>query len=108
MVTRPAVPPYSSTTIAICTCWRWNSFSSSGTRLRLGHEVRRPHERRDRRAVGRRRQRDQILHEDDAEDVVEVVLVDRDARVLLLAEERAQIVERSRRRGSRRCRAAAS
>jgi hypothetical protein len=39
MVTRPAVPPYSSTTIAICTCLRWNSFSSSGTRLVSGTNV---------------------------------------------------------------------
>ena len=37
---------------------------------------------------------DQVLHEHDADDVVEVFLVDRDARVLLLAEERAQLVER--------------
>ena len=36
MVTRPAVPPYSSTTIAHCVCWRWNCFSSSGTRLVSG------------------------------------------------------------------------
>ena len=36
MVTSPAVPPYSSTTIAHCVCWRWNCFSSSGTRLLSG------------------------------------------------------------------------
>ena len=35
-VTSPAVPPYSSTTIAICTCLRWNSFSSSGMRFVSG------------------------------------------------------------------------
>ena len=39
MVTRPAVPPYSSTTMAICTCLRWNSLSSSGTRLVSGTNV---------------------------------------------------------------------
>ena len=35
-VTRPAVPPYSSTTMAICHCWRWNSRSRSDTRLVSG------------------------------------------------------------------------
>ena len=39
---------------------------------------------------------DQVLHEDEPQDVVEAVLVDRDARVLLLAEERTEIARGSR------------
>ena len=49
-----------------------------------------------------------VLHEHEADDVVEVLLVDRHARVLLLAEERPQVAERGGRRGWRRCRGAAS
>ena len=36
MVTRPAVPPYSSTTIALCTCLTCSSRRSSATRLPSG------------------------------------------------------------------------
>ena len=35
-MTSPAVPPYSSTTIAHCVCCTWNCFSSSGTSLVSG------------------------------------------------------------------------
>ena len=95
MVTSPAVPPYSSTTMAIWTCLRWNSFSSSGTRLVSGTKVRRTDERPDWLVPGRvALHADQVLHEHDAQDVIEVFRVDRDARVFLLAEERAQLVER--------------
>ena len=63
--------------------------------LGLGRERRRPHVRGDRlgvaAAVG---EQQQVLHEDDADDVVEVVLEHRDARVALLAELRAQLAER--------------
>ena len=66
-----------------------------GHALALGHEVRRPHQRRHRIGVAPpARQHQQVLDEDDADDVVEVVAVDRDARVLLLAEQRAQLAER--------------
>ena len=61
--------------------------------LALGHEIRRPHQRRHRRLRGRR-QRDQVLDEDDPDDVVQVVAVDRHPRVLLFAEERAEILQR--------------
>ena len=61
--------------------------------LALGHEMRRAHQRRHRR-LRARRQRHEILHEHDADDVVEVVAIDRHARVLLLAEQRAQILQR--------------
>jgi hypothetical protein len=40
------------------------------------------------------RQANQILDEHHTDDVVQVLAIDRDARVLLLAEERAQLVER--------------
>ena len=52
-----------------------------------------PHQRRHRR-LRARRQRDQILDEHDPDDVVEVVAVDRHPRVLLLPEQRAQILQR--------------
>ena len=93
-VTRPAVPPYSSTTIALCSRLRWNSFSRSGHALGLRHEVRRPNQRRDRPAQRRRRTAlQQVLDEDEALDVVERLLEHRDARVLLLAEQRVELLD---------------
>ena len=56
-----------------------------GRALALRHEVRRPHQRGQRR-LGARRQRHEIFHEHDAENVVEVLAVDRHPGVLLLAE----------------------
>ena len=63
--------------------------------LRLRHEVRRPQVVRDRRvALQRVAQENQILHVDEPENVVEVVAEDRNARVFLLAKQRAKVVER--------------
>ncbi len=39
MVTRPAVPPYSSTAIAMCTRWDCRSRSRSSTSLESGTNV---------------------------------------------------------------------
>ena len=108
-VTRPAVPPYSSTTIAICSRLRWNSFSSSGTRLVSGTKC----AGRISGAIGPAsasagRSCDQVLDEDEADDVVERLVEDRHARVLLLAEQRQQLARRWRVASMRRCRAAAS
>ena len=63
-----------------------------GDALALGHEVGGAHQRRHRRLRGGR-QRDQILDEHDADDVVEVVAVDGHPRVLLLAEQFAEILQ---------------
>ena len=94
MVTSPAVPPYSSTTIAICVCCRWNCFSSSGTRLLSGTTTAGRSSGVIGRASSAALERDQILHEHEARDVVEALLEDREPRVLLLAEQRAQIADR--------------
>jgi hypothetical protein len=65
-----------------------------GNALRLRRERRRPHVRGHAIDVGAAvREQQQILHEDDADDVVEVVVEDRDARVALLAELGAQIAD---------------
>ena len=63
--------------------------------LGFGHEHRRTHEPRNGLAAGvRLGQHDQVLDEHDALDVVEVLLEDGNARVFLLAEERAQLPNR--------------
>ena len=113
IVTSPAVPPYSSTTIAICTCLRWNSFSISGTRLVSGHERRRADEPRQIAIEPHRpdfgaAEADQVLHEHHAGDVVEILVVHGDAR-----NTPARGTARAGRRASRRpesppCRDAAS
>ena len=108
IVTRPAVPPYSSTTIAHLRLLALELLQQLGHPLGLGHDDRRPQQRRDRPRVVVAAQRDQILHEHEAGDVVEAVLVDRKPRVLLLAEQRAQVADRRRLADARRCRAAAS
>ena len=87
------MPPDSSTTIAICACRRCISFSSSDTRLLSGTKYGGAHQRRHRR-LRRRRQRDQILDEHDADDVVQVLAVDRHPRVLLFAKQFAQVLQR--------------
>src|SRR5678815_4083301 len=61
--------------------------------LALGHEMRRAHQGCQRRR-GFRRKRDQVLHVDDAKDVVETVSKDWHAGVLLLAKQRAEISKR--------------
>ncbi len=94
-VTSPAVPPYSSTTIAICSRLRWNSFSRSGTRLVSGTKC----AGRMNGAIGpvsagaRPQLLQQVLDEQDADDVVERLVEDRQARVLLLAEQRQQLLD---------------
>ena len=93
MVTRPAVPPYSSTTIAHCVCWRWNCFSSSGTRLVSGTTTAGRSSVVTGRASSAVLEDDEVLHEDEAGDVVERVLVDGKARVLLLEEQRAHVAD---------------
>ena len=64
-----------------------------GDALGLRHEGGRAHQRGERRRRAGR-EVDQVLHEDDAEDVVQVLLVDGETGVLLLAEPRAQLIER--------------
>ncbi len=95
MVTRPAVLPYSSTTIALWTRLRWNSFSSSGTRLVSGTKC------AGRISVVTTSDEDALglswirsLTNTKPEDVVERLLVDGDARVLLLAKHGQQLIER--------------
>ena len=96
-VTRPAVPPYSSTTMATLDALALELLQQLGHALGLGHEMRRPDQRRD-RLVGRRSalQQDQVLHEHEAQHVVEGLFVDRHARVLLLAEQRLAAARTSR------------
>ena len=73
---------------------RWNSFEQLGHLLGLGHEVRRANQRRDRLRVVGGIAEDQVLDGDEADDVVQRLVVDREARVLLLADERAQLANR--------------
>ena len=84
MVTSPAVPPYSSTTIARWLCDDLKSRSCDSDRLPLGDERRRADLRlppaRGLLAVDHRRQ--DVLGEEDAGDRVERVVVHREARVL--------------------------
>ena len=64
-----------------------------GHPLALRDDDRRPQQRGDRPRVVGRVQRDQILHEHEAGDVVEALAEDRKPRVLLLAEQRAQVAD---------------
>src|SRR5215204_3835193 len=64
-----------------------------GYTLALRHEMRRPHQRRHRRLCVRR-QRNEILHEHNPGDVVEVVAIDGHPRILLFAKQRTQILQR--------------
>ena len=95
MVTRPAVPPYSSSTIAMCTLRRWRLWSRSSTLIDSGTNS------------GARTSRpmgggwsvalevgQQVLGVQDAHDVVDAVLVDRDARVAALHDGVHDLVER--------------
>ncbi len=95
MVARPAVLPYSSTTITMwvfsCCIWRIRSFTGlvSGTKM-----------------MGRTNSRtlpalalillqlEHVAHVDEADDLVDILLVDRDARVLLVDDQLAQLLER--------------
>ena len=71
MVTRPAVPPYSSSTIAMCTLRRWRLWSRSSIEHRLGHEQRRADQRCAWAAVVLALEvRQQVLGVEDAHDVV--------------------------------------
>ncbi len=80
-MTSPAVPPYSSTTIAM---WNFSvciSRSSSATLLRLGHEMGGPHTRPHRLAgLAGGAAGHEILQEDEADDVVVRVVVRREPR----------------------------
>ena len=108
IVTRPAVPPYSSTTIAICVCCRWNCFSSSGTRLLSGTMT------AGRSSVVIGRESSAVFSATRSFTKTKPAMLSRlslktgKPRVLLLAEQRAQIADGRRPRGSRRCRDAAS
>src|SRR5262245_37313008 len=64
-----------------------------GHALALGHHHDRPGQVGDSALVVGVADRDEILHEDEAGDVVEVLAIHGKARVLLLAEERAQIAD---------------
>ena len=73
IVTRPAVPPYSSSTIAMWTLRRWNSWSRSSTLIDSGTKtgVRRI-DRSDGRSLDRPLQeRQQVLRVEDADDLVD-------------------------------------
>ncbi len=105
-VTIPAVPPCSSTTIAMCTFRSFISRSSSPTCLASGVKY-------GSRAIARQRAlivavdavAQQVLRVDDADDVVDVLLVDRDARVSVLDDDADHVGDRircSRRRRRRR------
>ena len=66
IVTRPAVPPYSSTTIAHLRLLALELLQQLGHPLGFRHDHRRPQQRRDRPASSSVLERDQILHEDEA------------------------------------------
>src|SRR5262249_24069142 len=61
------------------------------TPLRLRHEHRRPQQSQNRPRIVDAVERDEILDEDEAGDVVERFLEDGKARILLLAEERPHV-----------------
>ena len=105
METRPAVPPCSSRTIAIwtrrrCRLWRRSSTSiDSGTNSGVR---RRP--RIGRRAVVAHEVGQQVLGVEDADDVVDAAVVDRDARVALRARSSRRSGPVRRPRAAPRCR----
>ena len=89
------MPPYSSTTIASWKRPLLELAQQIGDALRLRHERRRPHDLRDLRVADRHLGHlNQILHDDEPDDVVEVVGEDRQPRVFLLLHELAQVVDR--------------
>ena len=84
-VTSPAVPPYSSTTIAMWNLLGLHLAHEPGDRLGLGHEAGGAHEAGDRLvaaalALGPH----QVLGVGDADDVVDALADDREARVAVL------------------------
>ena len=82
MVTMPAVPPYSSSTMAMWTLRRWRLCSRSSTLIDSGtNSGARTQAADGRRLVDALEVRQQVLGVQDAHDVVDGVLVDRDARV---------------------------
>ena len=84
MVTRPAVPPYSSLTIAMCVRLAWKSRSWTSIGFEIGMNDARPHERLPavHRLVVVDDEGQQILGVQDARDVVERLLEHGEARVL--------------------------
>ena len=81
IVTRPAVPPYSSSTIAMCTLRRWSMCSRSSTEIDSGTKSGVRSSVRMSNCSSLRQDRQQVLGVEDADDVVDRLLVDRDARV---------------------------
>ena len=80
----PRSAPYSSTTMAKCSCRARNAWSWSKQRRRFGNEPGLRHDRLDLDRLGPARRLDgaeQVLGVDDADDVVGLGAIDRDARV---------------------------
>ena len=82
-MTRPAVPPYSSTTIAMWNLLGLHLAQQLGDPLGLGHEVGRAHElaRPARRSRAVALGPHEVLGVDDADDVVDALAAHRDAAV---------------------------
>ena len=95
MVARPAVFPYSSTTITMwvfsCCIWRIRSLTGllSGTNEDLAHQL--PHP-----APGALLllQLEHVAHVHEPDHPVDVLLVNRNARILLVDDELAELLER--------------
>ncbi len=95
-MTRPAVPPYSSSTIAMWTLRRWNSWSRSSTLIDSGTKtgVRRIERRLGALLDRALEERQQVLGVEDADDLVDRVLVDRDPAVALLDDDVDRLLHR--------------
>ena len=98
MVTRPAVPPYSSTTTAMC--WRVGLHLAQQRvdRLGVGHVERRPHHRVDalgglRRRGASKTRRTDVLEVGEADDVVEVLADHRDPGEAAAQEQRHRLAQ---------------
>ena len=101
MLTMPAVPPCSSITTARCACARCIVVSTSSSERGLRHDGNRPHVAARDRLVAREPPQ-QILDVQHADDVIEVALEDRIARVTMLADQPRESRRPTRRRECRR------
>ena len=102
IVTRPAVPPYSSSTIARWTLRRWNSWSRSSTLIDSGTKT--GGRSRVRSAGGSAadlEERQQVLGVQDPDDLVDRLLVDRDPAVALVDDRVDRLAPWSRSAGER-------
>ena len=94
MVTSPAVPSAFVDDDRALRVLPLELLEEFGDTLGLRHDDGRPQQAGNRARVVAGAERDQILHEHEAGDVVEALPVDREPRVLLFAEQRPEIADR--------------